>query len=251
MKIVKFAQKRREPCWGILEDKRIRTLKYPPFKRIIPAKKTIPLKSVRLLAPAQASKVVLVGLNYIDHAKELKMRKPKSPILFLKPPTALIGHGDPIIYPKGVKRLDYEAELAMVVKKKAHKIKRREAAKYILGYTCLNDVTARDLQKKDIQWTRSKSFDSFCPLGPWLETDLKPSNLRIASYLNGKIKQDSSTSRFIFKLDLLVWFISQVMTLLPGDVISTGTPPKVGKMVRGDIVEVDIQGIGRLGNTVK
>ena len=211
----------------------------------------VKVNRVKLLAPVMPSKIVSVGLNYRDHAEELGMDAPAEPIIFIKPPTAVIGPGDTISYPRASARVDFEAELGVVIKDKARNVSAKDASAYIEGYTCFNDVTARDLQKKDIQWTRSKSFDSFCPLGPWLETDLKPSNLRIASYLNGKIKQDSSTSRFIFKLDLLVWFISQVMTLMPGDVISTGTPSKVGKMAPGDIVEVDIQGVGRLTNRVK
>ncbi|MBU2044132.1 MAG: fumarylacetoacetate hydrolase family protein [Candidatus Omnitrophica bacterium] len=196
------------------------------------------------------TKIILCGLNYRDHAKELKMKIPKEPVIFLKPLTTLIGPGDKIIYPKGVKRLDYEAELALVIKKKAKGIPFKEARKYILGFTCLNDVTARDLQNKDGQWTRAKSFDTFCPLGPHVETDLDVSNLRIQTYLNRKLKQDSTTSQLIFSVGYLVTFISKVMTLFPGDIISTGTPPGVGPMKPGDIVEVKIEGIGTLRNEV-
>src|SRR3989338_7178718 len=179
------------------------------------------------------SKIILTGLNYRDHAKELKMKIPKTPVIFLKPATALIGHQDKIIYPKGVKRLDYEAELALVIKKKARNVSFGQAKDYILGYTCLNDVTARDLQEKDGQWTRAKSFDTFCPAGPRMETELDTSNLKIQSYLNGKLKQDSTTRRLIFSPAYLVFFISQIMTLLPGDIISTGTPAGVGPMHPG------------------
>ena len=187
------------------------------------------------------TKIIAVGLNYIDHAKELKMPIPDEPIIFLKPPTAVISHKDKIIYPKVVKQLDYEAELAVVMKDKKH----------ILGYTCANDVTARDLQRKDVQWTRSKSFDTFCPLGPRVVKNVDPNNLEIKLYLNGKLKQSSHTSNMIFRVEELVSFISKIMTLCPGDVILTGTPPGVGPMKIGDVVEVEIEGIGKLTNFVK
>jgi len=205
---------------------------------------------MRILSPVQPSKIILVGLNYRDHARELRMAIPKEPVIFLKPPTAVIANAGNIIYPSGVKRLDYEAELALVVKKTARNIPAKSAKNYILGYTCLNDVTARDLQKKDGQWTRSKSFDTFCPIGPWIETKLDPSNLRIQCRLNDKLKQDSSTANFIFPVEYLVCFISRIMTLFPGDVISTGTPVGVGPMQPGDRVEVEIEGIGKLFNQV-
>ncbi len=205
---------------------------------------------MRILSPVQPSKIILVGLNYRDHARELHLAIPKEPVIFLKPPTAVIANAENIIYPLGVKRLDYEAELALVIKKKARNIPAERVKKYILGYTCLNDVTARDLQKKDGQWTRAKSFDTFCPIGPWIETNLDPSNLRIKCRLNNKLKQDSSTANFIFPVEHLVSYISRIMTLLPGDVISTGTPVGVGPMQPGDRVEVEIEGIGKLFNQV-
>ena len=197
------------------------------------------------------SKIILAGLNYRDHARELKMKIPRQPVIFLKPPTTLIGHKANIIYPKGVRRLDYEAELALIIKTKARNVSVKEAKKYILGFTCLNDVTARDLQKKDGQWTRAKSFDTFCPLGPRIKSGLDVSDLRIQAYLNGKIKQNSSTRHFIFSPEYLVSFVSKVMTLLPGDIISTGTPAGVGPMKRGDKIEVSIEGIGSLINYLK
>jgi len=249
MKIVRFLYKK-NAYWGILQDKNIVFLKTEPFKKIIPTAKRILVSQCRLLAPANSSKIVLTGLNYINHAKELKMRLPKEPIIFLKPPTTLIGHRENIIYPKGVKRLDYEAELAIIIKKKCKNISAKEATRYIFGYSCLNDVTARDLQSKDIQWSRAKSFDTFCPLGPWIETEISATNLGIRLYLNGKLKQNSSTRQFIFPANYLVSFISKVMTLLPGDIISTGTPPGVGPMKKGDKVEVKIDGLGTLTNKV-
>ena len=196
------------------------------------------------------SKIICVGLNYTDHAKELKMNIPKYPILFMKPPTALIYNNDPIIYPPQTKELHYEAELAIVIKDRIKNIKKEEALNHVLGFTCGNDVTARDLQRMDGQWTRAKSFDSFCPVGPEVVKDIDPDNLNIKLYLNGEVKQSSNTSKMIFKADHLVSFISQIMTLEPNDVILTGTPPGVGEMKVGDVVEVEIEGIGKLTNKV-
>jgi 2-keto-4-pentenoate hydratase/2-oxohepta-3-ene-1,7-dioic acid hydratase in catechol pathway len=249
MRIARFLYRGRRG-WGVVEDGVVRVLRDPPFSKVEFGKGAIPLARVRVLPPAIPTKIVLVGLNYRDHARELKMKPPKEPIFFLKPPTALIAHGETIIYPQGVKRVDYEAELAVVIKKEAKNIREDEARRYVLGYTCLNDVTARDIQRKDIQWTRAKSFDTFCPLGPWVETDLDPDDVRISSYLDGELRQDSSTSNFIFSVGELVAFISRVMTLLPGDVISTGTPPGVGEMKPFSTIEVEIEGIGRLRNRV-
>lgn len=195
-------------------------------------------------------KIILTGLNYKDHARELDMKIPDEPIIFLKPPSALIGPGENIIYPEGVRRLDYEAELAIVIGKEGKKIPEKKVKDYILGYTCLNDVTARDLQKKDRQWSRAKSFDTFCPLGPWIETDLDPSDIQIQSFLNGKLKQNSRTSNFIFRIDFLISFISKIMTLKIGDIISTGTPAGIGPMQKSDKVEIVIEGIGSLKNQV-
>jgi 2-keto-4-pentenoate hydratase/2-oxohepta-3-ene-1,7-dioic acid hydratase in catechol pathway len=196
------------------------------------------------------SKIICVGLNYKDHAKELKMPIPQYPIIFLKPPTALIFNNDPIVYPAQTKELHYEAELAIVIKDRIKNIAEKEARKHVLGFTCGNDVTARDLQRLDGQWTRAKSFDSFCPLGPRIVKKIDPDNLAIKLYLNGDVKQSSNTSNMIFKVDFLISFISQIMTLKPEDIILTGTPPGVGPMKVGDVVEVEIEGIGRLSNKV-
>jgi len=197
------------------------------------------------------SKIVCVGLNYKDHARELGMKLPKEPVIFIKPPSSIIGNGGYIIYPKGVKRLDYEAELAFVIKRKAKNIPIGKAAKYILGYTCFNDVTARDLQKRDIQWTRAKSFDTFAPMGPRIVADIDPMRLGIRLYKNGALKQASNTRNLIFSPYRLLSFISGIMLLLPGDIISTGTPKGVGPMNAGDVVEVVIDGIGTLQNKVR
>ncbi len=249
MRIARFFY-RKAIKWGIVENRDIRLLPADPYKKIQAGFKKIRLNQVKLLPPAVPTKIILVGLNYKSHAKELGMKIPKQPVIFLKPPSSVLAPRGKIIYPPGVKRLDYEAELAIVIKKQTRNISPAAVKKCILGYTCLNDVTARDLQKIDVQWIRAKSFDTFCPLGPWIETEINPSNLRIKTYLNGEIKQNSSTAGFIFKIDYLVSFISKIMTLYPGDIISTGTPPGVGPMKINDIVEIEIESIGRLKNRV-
>lgn len=249
MKLVRYRYEK-EVRWGKTDKDEVIPLKEAPFNKIKPTSESIPIEKCVLLPPAVPSKIVLVGLNYKDHARELNMKIPKEPVIFLKPPTSLSGPGDSIFYPPGVKKLDYEAELALVVGRKAKNVSSKDASKYILGYTCLNDVTARDIQAKDGQWTRAKSFDTFCPVGPWVIPKLNTSNLKIQLYLNGKLKQNSSSSSFIFSIEYIVSFISKVMTLLPGDIISTGTPPGVGKMDKGDVVEVKISGIGVLRNHV-
>ena len=209
------------------------------------------LKELKLLAPCQPSKIVAVGLNYSDHARELNLAVPDEPVLFIKPATSVVGPEDSIIYPHTSKQLDYEAEIAAVIKKTCRRVSVENAPEYILGYTCFNDVTARDLQNKDGQWTRAKSFDTFSPIGPWIVSGLDPGNLKIELKLNGQVKQDSSTANLVFKIPMLISFISQIMTLLPGDVVTTGTPPGVGPMNVGDTVEVTVEGIGTLKNTIK
>lgn len=203
--------------------------------------------SVRSITP---SKIICVGLNYRNHARELKMPIPKEPLIFLKPPSSVIYNRNSIYYPDRVRRLDFEAELGVVIKKKTKNIKIKDVRKHILGFTCLNDITARDLQIKDVQWTRSKSFDTFCPIGPVIETDLEVSNLKIESRLNGILKQSSTTADFIFPVTELVVFISRIMTLFPGDIISTGTPQGVDQLKPRDTIEIIIEGIGVLKNKV-
>lgn len=238
--------------WGILKKNTIEILGIDPFDKINSTDKKISLDKVTLLPPTLNSpKIILVGLNYKNHAEELNMKIPENPIIFLKPYTSLIGHKNNIIYPKTVKRVDYEAEMAMIIKKKGKYITEQNAKKHILGYTCLNDVTARNIQKKDIQWTRAKSFDTFCPIGPYIETELDPSNLKIKSYLNNKLKQNDSTSNFIFSVEKLISFISKIMLLMPGDIISTGTPSGIGEMKPDDTITIEIENIGKLTNKVK
>ncbi len=209
------------------------------------------LKEVNINAPILPSKIVCVGLNYTDHANELGMELPEEPIIFIKPSTAVIGHHDNIIYPKYSVQVDYEVELGIVISNEAHLVKSEDAQEYIAGYTVINDVTARDIQKKDIQWTRAKSFDTFAPLGPCIETDLDPMNQNISLRLNSELKQNSNTKNMIFDVCELVEFITNIMTLKTGDIISTGTPPGVGPMNIGDVVKAEVEGIGVLENLLK
>jgi 2-keto-4-pentenoate hydratase/2-oxohepta-3-ene-1,7-dioic acid hydratase in catechol pathway len=236
--------------WGVVEEKNVREMEGDPFGHFHLSSKTKKIEGVRLLSPCLPSKIVALGLNYRDHAQEVKMELPKEPLLFLKPSTSVIGPGEAIVYPKMSKQVDYEAELAVVIRKVAKAVPEERAAEYILGYTCFNDVTARDLQSKDKQWTRAKGFDSFAPIGPWIVTDIDPHHLEVSSYLNGERRQHSNTKNLIFGPHRLVSFISYVMTLLPGDVIATGTPSGIGPMAIGDKIDVVIQGIGTLSNTV-
>ncbi|MGC8765940.1 MAG: fumarylacetoacetate hydrolase family protein [Brevinematia bacterium] len=208
------------------------------------------LGELEILTPSLPTKIVAVGLNYKDHAEELKMPLPHEPLIFLKPPSSILAHKGRIVYPAISERVDYEAELAVVIGKVAKSVSKSEAKNYILGYTAFNDVTARDLQKKDGQWTRAKSFDTFSPFGPFIETEIEPDNLRIQSILNNEIKQDSSTSNMIFGVEELVSFASEVMTLFPGDVIATGTPARIGPMNRGDKIIIRIEKLDDLENYV-
>jgi 2-keto-4-pentenoate hydratase/2-oxohepta-3-ene-1,7-dioic acid hydratase in catechol pathway len=210
-----------------------------------------PLTDIRLLAPILPSKVVCVGKNYADHAREMGGEPPEEPVIFLKPSTAVSGPRDPILRPARLSdRVDYEGELAVVIGRLCQQVTADRVAECIFGYTCGNDVTARDLQARDGQWTRAKGFDTFCPIGPWIETDADPGDLQITTRLNGEIKQNSRTSLLIHDVQSLVMFVSQVMTLLPGDVLLTGTPAGVGPMDKGDEVSVTIEGIGTLSNPV-
>ena len=208
------------------------------------------LSEITFLPPCMPTKIIAVGLNYFDHADEVQMKIPEEPLIFMKPPSTLIAHNDNIVYPKMSKQLDFEAELAVIIKNKIKSIEPEDVFKNILGYTCFNDVTARDLQKKDGQWTRAKSFDTFAPIGPFISTDLSPDNLQIKLYKNGQLMQNSSTSNMIFKVDKIISFISKIMTLFPGDIVATGTPSGIGQLKEGDIVEVEIEGIGILKNAV-
>ena len=196
------------------------------------------------------SKIIAIGLNYLDHAKELKMSIPDYPIIFMKPPTSVIQSGEAIVYPSQSVEVHYEGELGIVIKDKIKNVPVEDVSRHIAGYTCANDVTARDLQRADGQWIRSKSFDTFCPLGPRVVSDIDPTNLEIRTRVNGMTKQHSNTKNMIFNVFELVSFVAEIMTLLPGDIIVTGTPPGVGPLIPGDTVEVEIEGIGILKNKV-
>lgn len=205
-------------------------------------------KKGRVAAPLIPGKIVAVGRNYADHAKELGNAPPAEPLLFLKPPSTVVGPEDAVVIPTASSRVDYEGELAIVIGAQARRVPAARWREYVLGFTCANDVTARDLQKKDVQFTRGKSFDSFCPLGPCIETDLDPDDLSLTTRLNGETRQNARTSQMIFNPGVLIEFITGIMTLFPGDVILTGTPAGVAPMAAGDTVEIEIEGIGVLRN---
>ncbi len=251
MRIVRFVASGKAR-YGTLDARdEIQVLKGLPFEGRAYGEERYRLSEVELLAPCEPSKIVGIGLNYRDHAEELGLELPKEPMLFLKPDTAVIGPGGTIRCPEMSERVDYEGELGIVVGRPAFRIRLEEAAGYILGYTCFNDVTARDLQVRDTQFTRSKGFDTFAPIGPWIVTDIDPGALDIETYLNGARKQCSNTCQLVFDPLHLVYFVSWVMTLKPGDVIASGTPSGIGPMEPGDRVEVRIQGIGHLANDVR
>ncbi|PMP65403.1 MAG: hypothetical protein C0190_06755 [Thermodesulfobacterium geofontis] len=250
MKIGRFSFKG-ETFFGAVKEEKVLKIENP-FSQIELVGKEYQLKELKILPPVLPSKIIAVGLNYKDHARELGMKIPDEPIIFFKPPTAVIGHEQDIFLPPESKEVHYEGELAVVIGKTLYRPRSfKEVESAILGYTCFNDVTARDLQRKDGQWTRSKSFNTFAPLGPFIVKDLDPTDLKIQTRINGKIVQNSSTKELIFKPIELVYFISHIMTLLPGDVIATGTPPGVGPLNSGDTVEVEIEGIGVLKNYVQ
>ena len=236
--------------YGMIARNRVTALAGDPFQGIQPGDRDYPLEELVVMAPCSPTKAVCVGLNYRDHAEELNLAVPEEPVLFLKPPTAVIGHGESIILPLSSRQVDYEAELAVVIGRLCRRVKPGEARDYIFGYTCANDVTARDLQRKDGQWTRAKSFDTFLPLGPYIVNDLDPGDVTVSLRLNGIIRQKSSTENLVYSVPELVSFVSGIMTLVPGDIILTGTPGGVGFLSTGDRVEVEIEGIGALSNGV-
>lgn len=258
MKYIRYKTSNDEEYVGILDNDAVYRLNYSSiieaisnessFKNNYQEKTCDLIEDVDILVPVIPTKVVCVGLNYNDHADELEMALPSEPLLFMKPSSSVIGTNASIIYPKDTDKLDFEAELGIVI---LSKINRNNNDNFETAYTIINDVTARDLQEKDGQWTRSKSFDTFCPTGPVVVTDIDPSNQRIYSKLNGEIKQDSNTKNMIFSPDELVKYISNIMTLYPGDLIATGTPPGIDHMKKGDVIVIGIEEIGTLENVVK
>ena len=256
MRIVRFIAQSRAK-YGILYQDTIQGLRGSPFTHFQHLNSpstldgsTYTLDKVRLLAPCLPTKIVCLGLNYRSHIEEMKLPLPSVPLIFLKPSTAVIGPDDKIVLPHGWERIDFEGELGVVIGKKAKDVPEKEAKEYILGYTCFNDVSDRHAQAADGQWTRAKGYDTFAPIGPWIETEAEPDNLKLETYLNGELRQSASTSDLLFGISKLISFVSSIMTLLPGDVIATGTPSGVGPMKPGDVVEVRIEKIGTLKNSV-
>jgi 2-keto-4-pentenoate hydratase/2-oxohepta-3-ene-1,7-dioic acid hydratase in catechol pathway len=236
--------------YGGLEGARVVEYSGTPWSVFRRGRRRYALRQVLLLAPTVPSKIVAVGLNYRDHAVEMNMPLPEEPRIFLKPVSAIVGPDDPIVLPPQSTRVEHEAELAVVMKKRCHNVAAERARDYVLGYTCLNDVTARDIQARDRGPTRAKAFDTFCPLGPCIATDIDPNAATVEALVNGIVRQSGSTKDFVFPVEDLIARVSEVMTLLPGDVIATGTPAGVGPLHAGDRVEIRIDGVGVLKNPV-
>jgi 2-keto-4-pentenoate hydratase/2-oxohepta-3-ene-1,7-dioic acid hydratase in catechol pathway len=258
MRIVRFVPPQgsklgSDPHFGVMEDeKTIRAIASDPlYAGIFKEDETFLLEDVRLLAPViPRSKVVCVGKNYADHAAEMGGEVPEEPIIFIKPNTSVIGPNEIIQWPISSERIDHEAELAVVISKICKEVPREKAKDVIFGYTVANDVTARDLQKKDGQWSRAKGFDTFCPLGPWIDTEFVPGSQQVTALVDGELKQSAPLSDMVFDVPFIIEFVTKVMTLLPGDVILTGTPSGIGPMSAGGEVEVAVQGLGSLKNRV-
>ncbi|MBI2862008.1 MAG: fumarylacetoacetate hydrolase family protein [Chloroflexi bacterium] len=249
MRFVHFAVRGRA-YYGIVSGEEVERLVGSPFGRRHLTGERYPLPEVKLLPPTIPSKIIAVGLNYRDHAQEVKRDIPEEPLIFFKAPSALIGHEDTIRLPSAADRIDHEGELVVVIGKRAKAVREQEALSYALGYTCGNDVSNRPIQRKDGQWARAKSFDTFAPVGPWVVDDINPESLDIRVQVNGELRQSSNTSKLIFGVAQVVSFVSHAMTLLPGDLIFTGTPAGIGPLTPGDVVEVIIEGIGTLRNRV-
>ncbi|MCY3695051.1 MAG: fumarylacetoacetate hydrolase family protein [Chloroflexi bacterium] len=239
------------PAWGTLVDGSVHALDGDPYGDCTAGRPVGPLEAVDLLAPCEPRKVICVGLNYAAHAAETGMAAPEFPMFFLKPHTAIANPGDPILLPTISDHVEHECELVVVIGRRARNVSESEALDYVLGYTCGNDVSARDWQGRESQWFRGKGFDSFFPFGPWIETDLDPFDLAIATRVNGEVRQSASTSDLIFDVPYLVADASRTATLLPGDVIATGTPAGVAPIVAGDVVDIEIGGVGVLSNPVR
>jgi 2-keto-4-pentenoate hydratase/2-oxohepta-3-ene-1,7-dioic acid hydratase in catechol pathway len=251
MRFVRFQQKDESPRFGWLHEDKIGEIEGDLFGAYKRLKAEIPLKDVRLLAPSVPSKIVCVGRNYVEHAKELGNEVPKMPLIFFKPPSSVIASGGIILLPPQSSQVEHEAELVAVIGKRGRNVTAESARDYILGYTIGNDVTARDLQKSDGQWTRAKGFDTFCPFGPWIDTDFNPSDALVTCRVTGQMRQLASTRDMVFSVGVLIAYISSVMTLEPGDLVFTGTPAGVGLLQAGDSVEVEVDGLGLLSNSVQ
>ncbi len=251
-RFVRYLNEAGEIKWGLVNTQfNFLEIEGDRFTQWSVTDRSVDSNKVKILPPCEPSKIVAVGLNYKDHAAEMKLPIPDEPLLFLKATSAVIGCNDKIIIPEQSKRVDYEAELAVIIKNEIHDIDEDEVDGNILGYTCFNDVTARDIQNKDGQWARAKSFDTFAPVGPYVTKKIDPDNVNIRLYLNGELKQSGNTKNFIFRTRFLISYISKMMTLKRGDIVTTGTPAGIGQMKKGDHVEVEIEGLGRLINTVE
>ena len=250
MKIIRYSTSRRKPGYGWLLEDKVGPIKGDLFGAYQRGEARTSLDKVQLLPPVVPSKIICVARNYAAHAAEHGAPVPEVPVLFLKPPSALIGHGDPILIPPQAERVEHEAELAVVVGKAGRWIDPAQACDHILGYTIANDVTDRVFQREDLLWTRAKGFDSFCPIGPWIETDFNTADAIISCRVNGELRQMTSTREMVFLIEQLIAFASSFMTLVPGDLLLTGTPEGVGVLTPGDTVEVEIEGIGTLSNPV-
>lgn len=248
MRVVRIFQDE-DVRYGLADESTITLISDEPFAAW-ETEGIVPLAQAQLIAPVIPTKIVCVGINYREHAREMGHALPSEPVIFMKPPTAVLGPRGEIHVPPQFDSVDYEAELAVVIGRRTHGVTPQAARSHVLGFTCANDVTSRELQRIDGQWTRAKGFDTFCPVGPWVETDIEPTDLAIESYVNGELRQSARTSDMIFDVFTLVSFVSGVMTLLPGDLVLTGTPSGVGPMRRGDVIEVRIEGIGSLINHV-
>lgn len=251
MRFLRYQFENNPPQYGWLHEGQVGPLDGSPFEGYRRLEATIALEQVRLLAPVLPQKIVCVGRNYADHAREQDAEIPEIPLLFLKPPSSIIAHQASIYLPPQSRQVDHEAELAVVIGRTCRWVSSETALSFVFGYTIANDVTARDLQRKDGQWTRAKGFDTFCPLGPWIETDFDPADALITCRVNEELRQMSSTREMIFTISQLIAFVSSIMTLEPGDLLLTGTPAGVGPLQPGDMVDISIEGIGSLRNPVR
>ena len=251
MRIVRYHTKTEGPRFGWLYQEFVGAIDGDIFNQYRRQEATTPVNSIQLLAPILPSKIICVGRNYVEHAKEHQVEVPEYPLIFLKPPTSILGPGGTILLPPQSKQVEHEGELAVVIGKRGRWLNTAEASNYILGYTIANDITARDLQRKDGQWTRGKGFDTFCPLGPWIDTEFNPADAMITCHVNSTLRQMASTRDMVFNINQLLVFASSFMTLEPGDIILTGTPAGVGPLTEGDRVDVSIDGLGTLSNSVR
>lgn len=250
MRLIRYKTAKEEPRFGWVMEDLVGPIEGSPFGEYRRLEAVTPLEEVQLLPPVQPGKILGVGRNYVAHAREHNVEVPQIPLLFLKPPSTVIAHGERIVLPPQSQQVEHEAELVLVIGKPGRWIPPEEALDYVLGFTIGNDVTARDLQWRDGQWTRAKGFDTFCPIGPWIETDFDPADAVITCHVNAEMRQMASTRDMIFSVRHLIAFASSVMTLETGDVLFTGTPGGVSPLVEGDVVQVTIEGIGQLSNPV-